>query len=494
MFALIKRAKKRYIPFSFGDAQSWRPVPMKVRILRYMGYTLAVPVALAVVLSLINLHDQKLDPRAADAMLQAPTTVADEANAMFAMVGPGIPDGDDSQTFAHRYVEANNQRMLALDEGKPYDPSALKAMDQRKQSVPWVGETKDLCGKDGKDRVDCLHDYVAHRSEIQKLARDNKLRLERYRALYSYPGYADRMLNRAATAYPDMQGPEHETVLGQIAIAAADGNPDGAAQDLVTDTQFWRRVLAGAGTLITKSVAANHLASNYALASQIAARYKSRSTLTARLVPMTAALTPEEKDWKAAINGEFQWRAYRYGQVVKEPVHWNFRGWRDTFGGLAAKALLKPNDSINRGFKYFDTLQSLNTVPAYHLIDQTKALHRDFVKTVDIVRLDLGYNPFGKILLASGVASPETIARYIARTHNLDGAVRLLNLQLEIYARKLPLKDIGAFVVKASGTLYQPFDYAPMHWNAESHELSFPGIDPYGKDELARDMPIAVKL
>lgn len=494
MFALIKRAKKRYIPFSFGDARSWRPVPMKVRILRYAAYILAVPVALAVLLSLINLHDQKLDPRAADAMRQVPTTVADEANAMFAMYAPGIPDGDDPQTFAHRYVEANNRRMLAIDEGKPYDQGELNAMDQRNKSVPWVGETKNLCGKDGKDRVDCLHDYVAHRSEIQMLARDNKLRLARYRALYAYPGYADRMLNRIATAYPDRLGPEHETVLGQLAIVAADGNPDAAAQDLVTDTQFWRRVLAGAGTIITKSVAANHLASNYALASQIIARYKSRPGFAARLAPMTAALTPEEKDWKAAINGEFQRQAFRYRQAVNEPFHWNIRRWRDAFGGLAAKAVLKPDDSINRSFEYFDTLQALNTVPAYHLIDKTNALHRDFAKTVDSVRLDLAYNPFGKILLASGAASPETIARTIARTHNLDGAVRLLNLQIEIYGGKVPLKDIGTFVVKASGTLYQPFDYAPMRWNAESRELSFQGIDPYGKGELARDMPIAVKL
>jgi hypothetical protein len=494
MLALIRKAKKSSIPFSFGAAPGRGPVPMRVRFLRYVAYTLAVPVALAVVLSLINLHDRKLDPRAADAMLQAPTTVADEANALFAMYGAGIPDGEDPQTFGQRYVEADNQRLLAIDEGKPYNRSELKAMDQRNQSVPWAGETKDLCGKDGKDRVDCLHDYVAHRSEIQKLARDNKLRLARYRALYRYPVYADRMLDRAATAYPDMQGPEHETVLGQIAIEAADGNPDAAAQDLVTDTQFWRRVLAGAGTITTKSAAANRLAGNYALASQIAARYKSRPSFAAILAPMTAALTPGEKDWKAAINGEFQRQAYLYGQVVNEPVHWNSHGWRDAFGGLAAKALLKPDDSINRSFRYFDTLQSLNTEPGYKLIDETRALHRDSVKTVEIVRLDLAYNPFGKILLRRGAASPETIARRIARTHNLDGAVRLLNLQLEIYARKVSLKDIGTFVVKASGTLYQPFDYAPMHWNVESRELSFQGIDPYAKGELALDMPIGVKL
>jgi hypothetical protein len=492
MFALINKAKKRPIPYPYGGVP--RPVPMRVRMLRYLGYTLAVLVALAVVLSLVNLRDRALDPRAADAMPPAPTTVADEANAMFAMYGPGIPDGEDPQAFGRRYVEADNQRMLARDEGKPYDPSELKAMDQRNQSVPWVGETRDLCGKDGKDRSDCLHDYAAHRGEIQKLARDNKLRLARYRALYHYPGYADRMLNRLAPAYPDMQGPEHETVLGQLAIAVADGNPDAAAQELAADTQTWRRVLAGAGTIVTKSVAASHLAGNYALASQIAARYKSRSTLTALLAPMTAALTPKEKDWKAAIDGEFQRQAHLYGQVVNAPIHWTIRGWRDAFAGLAAKALLKPDDSINRCFRYFDTLQSLNTVPAHYLIDKAKALHRDFMKTGDILRVDFVYNPFGKTLLGIGAPAPEAIARTIAGTHNLDGAIRLLSLQLEIFNAKLPLKDTGAFVVKASGTLYQPFDYAPMRWNAESRELSFQGIDPQGTGELARDLPIAVKL
>lgn len=118
MLATIKKAKKRSSSYSFSVVPSRRHVPMRVRILRYVAYILAVPVALAVALGLINLHDRKLDPRAAEAMRQAPTKGADEANAMFAMVGPGIPDEEDPQTFGHRYVEANNQRMLAIDEGR----------------------------------------------------------------------------------------------------------------------------------------------------------------------------------------------------------------------------------------------------------------------------------------------------------------------------------------------------------------------------------------
>jgi hypothetical protein len=492
MLAPLKKPKRRPIPYSLDVAR--RPVSMQVRTLRVVALILAVPVALAVALGLINLNDRKLDPLAADAMLQPPTTVTDENNAMFAMYGPGIPDGAEPRAFGERYVEANNERLLAVDAGKPNDPSELRAMDQQNQSVPWVGLTKDLCGKDGKDRVDCLHDYVVHRGEIQKLTRDNPLRLVRYRALYQYPGYADRMLNRVANAYPDMQQPEHETVLGQIAIAAADGNPDGAAQDLAADTEFWRRVLAGAGTIVTKSAAADHLANNYALASEIAARYKSRASLAALLAPMTAALTPAEKDWRPAINGEFQRQAYYYEQVAKAPFHWTLRGWRNAFGSLAAKVLLKPNDSVDRSFRYFDALQSLNAVPAYRLIDKARALRPDFVKTVDIAHPNLVYNPFGKILLRRRAAPPETIARYIAHTHNLDGEMRLLRLQLEIYAGKVPFKETGAFVVKASGTLYQPYDYAPMQWNAESRELSFQGIDPRGTGPLTREITIGVKL
>jgi hypothetical protein len=72
--------------------------------------------------------------------------------------------------------------------------------------------------------------------------------------------------------------------------------------------------------------------------------------------------------------------------------------------------------------------------------------------------------------------------------------IRLLNLQLEIYAQKVTVKDIGAYVVKASGTLYEPYAYEPMHWDAESRELSFQGIDPHGKEELGRGIPIGVRL
>jgi hypothetical protein len=60
----------------------------------------------------------------------------------------------------------------------------------------WQGVTKDLCGE---PRVACLVSYEQHRPQIEKLTRDNQVRLSRYHSLYHYKSFGETMPNRIIT-------------------------------------------------------------------------------------------------------------------------------------------------------------------------------------------------------------------------------------------------------------------------------------------------------
>ncbi len=482
-----RKSKKIRKPIPYGFDPSRKHVPLWHKVVLYIGLILVIS---PVVIALINVRDRKLDVNAGARLRQGAAPVQDASNAVFAFYGSAIPAGQDPQSFGLNYVETANELLRAIDEDKPFDQNKLKTLDQQLKAVPWVGNAKNLCNDTNKDPGDCLHYFAAHPGEITQLAHDNTLRLARYRALYAYPAYADRMLSRESTVYPDMQGEEHETVLGEIAIEAADGNPDAAANDLAADTAFWRRVLAGAGTIYTKMAAARRLSENYTLASQIAALYKSRPGL---LAPMTASLSTQEKNWSAAIFADYRIQTYSYISLANYPIRQSLTVWHKPFSALMEKLFFKLNDSINLAYRYALSLQTLTTVPGYKLIAKTRAMDAQVSKARDASALDFVYNPIGKALIRNSPL-PDQFGRYVAQTVNLDGQVRLLNLQLAIYRDKVALKNIGAYVINASGTLYQPYAYEPMNWSTASDELSFQGVSEKSKGKIVRDMKIAVKL
>ena len=200
---------------------------LAVRIAIYAGATLGVLLALVL---LINLYDPDIDPRAATAMRATPSPASDEENAYFVLYGLGVAEGQDPHAHGVRFVVANNAWMRSVEAGQPVDRRDVEAMAKRNETVPWRGVTKDLCGE---PRVGCLAAYIRHRPQIEKFARDNRLRLARYRSLYRYKYFHETTLNRVYSNWlPGFAGAEHETVLAQIALKTVDGNVEGLCVSL----------------------------------------------------------------------------------------------------------------------------------------------------------------------------------------------------------------------------------------------------------------------
>ena len=463
---------------------------LALRAALYIGAALIGFVALVL---LINLYDPDLDSDAAAAMNAAPSLAPDKENSYFVLYGLGVAEGQDPHAHGVRFVTANNAWMRSVEAGKPMDRSDVEAMAKQSETIKWRGVTKDLCGE---QRDDCLSAYVRNRAQIDKLARDNRVRLARYRSLYRYKNFSETSLNRIHLNWlPNYAGAEHEAVIAQIALKAADGDVQGALRDLTNDTEYWRRVLAGASTLISKSLASNFLSRNYALASQIVARHRDRPGVMAHLAGMLKPLTSEDKDYKKAFSGEFQWGAYMYATLRKQQSEYGFFTSESHFWDRAASSMLyKPNATINLQYQWVVRMQALADAPAHLLPETVQQIDGEFGKFTNPFRVDMVYNPVGKILVAIGASSPQSQARYISRVHNLDGYMRLLRMQLDIYVKKVPVKDIGSYLEKSPADLFDPYRNQPFRWDPDKRELWFEGINPKGENKVTTNQRIGVRI
>ncbi len=457
---------------------------------RYIFFYVAIlsmPVFLVSALILIEMHDPKVDPRAAAAMRIAPTGIPDTDNAYYALFGASLSEDQYPHAFGMRYVALNNAWATEKDAGHSPSREQLTAMEAQNKVLAWHGETKSLCNV----QTDCLTEYSNHRQRIEMLLHDNPIRLARYHALYSYRGYRDTMFERmdGFNNAPYFGNAEHETILAQIGLEAIGGNLEGALRDLVADTAYWRRVLAGSNNWLSRSVSAAYLSRNYALASELVMKYQSSPLLENGLSAMLLPLSQQELDWSGVLRSTcFQPEVHVFlDQTNKYAASGRATRW---FSYL----IYRPNATINLLYQYVDKIQVLGSVPGYALIDTTHQLNGDYVKVNNVYRADAIYNFAGKILVAVAAQPPERMAKNIARIHNLEGAQRLLHLQLDIVRDRVTQQGIDAYLAKSAVALYDPYRNQPFRWDSVKHELWFEGINPGGKSTLSLDQRIAIRI
>ncbi|HJX10552.1 MAG TPA: hypothetical protein VJ733_08620 [Candidatus Binatia bacterium] len=474
-----------------ANVKQGRKRNLALRVAFYTGVAIFGSIVLVV---LINLYEPDLDPGAAVAMRAMPSQVPDAENSFFTHYGMGVAAGQDPHAYGIRYVTAINSWAQTQDTGQPEDKSDVEAMRTKAETLLWRDDKKqDLCGE---PRVDCLLAYARHRPQIEKLTRDNPLLLERYRSLYHYKSFRDATLSRYYPRLPDYAGAEQLTVLAQIALKTVSGNVDEALRDLATDTAYWRRVLSGASTVVSKMVAVNLLSRNYALASEIAAQYRDRPAVAVYLTEMMKPLSAEERSMRGAFISEYQLAAFLYSSLRNpENVYWGTLvivgqdkySWLRTFAAL----FYKPNATINLHYKYIEKYLVLDDAPAHMLMDAARRVDNDFGDITNMVRLDMAYNPIGKIIFAEEAVTP---VKYIARIHNLDGSMRLLRLQLAIYSKNVAVKDVGSFLENSQADLFDSYRNQPFRWEPTTRELWFEGINPQSNDALATNLRIGVRI
>ncbi len=331
----------------------------------------------------------------------------------------------------------------------------------------------------------CVHKFVQAADKLKKFETDNALLIERYEALLKYPHYAE--VGSPSLYLPSMSYSVSQTLnelrCAKAAISLANGDTHAALESLDASIRFWHNNLRGSTTLVSRMLATANLNTDYYFFNDFL-NYKPAIAQTHydQIQKILAHFNADDTDFTKPIKGEFRYGAYamrRMGEdtdelLSQDEILGEKIGPMVKMGAYLNKtALFRPNATINRHAEIFTRYLELARLPAYELIEKQQVtlenLQRDFDPDKHRLR-DYTYNPFGNILLSTGLVS---MSDYQLSVHSLDGYVRLLKLKVAIRFQAIPPTEVALYLTRADSSVSNPFTQQPMAWDAASGKLSF---------------------
>lgn len=407
--------------------------------------------------------DEALDPEV-QAALTAESPEPEGENGYYALVGMHAPaEVKDTHAYGRDLILQVRQALAA-------DPDMSEPYKLPKQALDFRGDKALLCAP---RKSACLPNVARTSAALDRALADNKLLLERYRALYRYTRFVETLPPHRSAPLPNYPYKAHELFLAAIARDAARGRIVSALQALAADTNYWRMVLADARTLLTKMVAVARLDGDYRLLAEIIA---TKPLLPAEAELVHASLAPlstaersmiEPMRWEFRISGD-------YAQLIKNSIREGIQGEDNskktplrTALVWLAEPLAQENATRNLVYRHHMAVAALATAPTREFDARRDTLAEQHAVKVDWHYL---YNPLGKFMFHIGEPLWQP---YIARLHDLDGYIHLVRLQLAVTQAKIAPPDVPAFLEKSGPLAADPYTGQLMEWDPEAKTLSF---------------------
>jgi hypothetical protein len=430
---------------------------------------LGVPLLLAA----INAFDEDLKPEAVAFADFSGEEVAPEQNGYYAWVGFRVPVGENPHARGVHVVAQINEK-LDMTPREAVDTNAFLGA----QALKFTNNLAGLCGRDA---TGCLDRFRDKTGDIEEQVRENKLLLERYRALYRYPHFHETIKPRYYAPLFYDPASVSGLVRAQLALHALRGDHQQALRQLRDDTLFWRRILIDSRSLVGKMIAVAAIQRNAQLTSEIIARYPTNKDTLALATQAMQPLTAQEHDLTKAYRNEFALNMHFFTTLPAEQrelcTTLSFAAC--AIDRLTTTFLFKPNATINRSFMNFRETAARSKLTALEFLKQTKESQASDQYDWDwLSSWHFAYNPIGKIL--NTIAMP-TYDSYTARVHNLDGFLRLVSLSLAAKGQAVHDTDLPGFISRAQPNFRNPYTSEPMKWDAEKRAIYFDGM---GDDKL----------
>ena len=434
-------------------------------------------------LAAINAFDEDLRPEAIAFADFSGEEVPPEQNGYYAWVGLRAPVGENPHVRGVQVVAQVNEKLDAM----PRDVTDVDAILGAK-TLKYTNSLASLCGRDA---TGCLDRYRAKSADIEKQVRDNKVLLERYRALYRYPHFHE-------TIKPRYYAPlfyEASSVRGlaraQHTLHALRGDHLLALRQLRDDTQFWRRILIDSRSLVGKMIAVAAIRVNAQIISEIVARYPADKSALALAAHAVQPLTAQERDLTNAYRNEHAWIMHFFTTLPAElralPVERRTPCTAESIYDcviekLTTTFLFKPHATVNRSFEDFSETAGRSKLPASEFLKQTNEKQAsDRYDWGWLSSWHFAYNPIGKILNTHPGSAYDS---YTGRIHNLDGFLRLVSLSLAAKQQSVRDADMPAFLASTQPNLRSPYTSDPMLWDTGSRTIYFNGMGEGPGDKL----------
>jgi len=424
----------------------------------------------------INAFDEDLSPEATALVLEPGTPVPPNENAYFTVFGFQAPPGQDAHARGIEIV-GEYEKILKAD---PFvDP--VRSLDEMlgKDRLQFKGDEKKLCSR-SPDSSRCITYYMGNTGDVDRLLADNKLLLERYFKLTSYPHYRETLPVVVASPLPHLSFVRmaHQLMLAKTALLVKEGKVAAALSQLQRDAVFNRRMAEEGSTLISKLIALSLLSSDARALSEIIAANKLSAVDIARANAILKPLSAAERNFNKAFRNEAAVMRNAVSDGIKEGKFFTIYGassrW-DRVKWQLVRPFYKPNATINVLSKNYAHIVELDALSAKDLAERTgSGKEAEFIRAAQALRWDMVYNPVGKFIVA--IAIPD-FTGYLVRGHKADGLMRLVSLQLLLKENRIQDARLEQFI-KESGPRYaDPYTGGVMRWDEKKRTLYFESID-----------------
>ena len=329
------------------------------------------------------------------------------------------------------------------------------------------------------EKQKCLAVYQGARTQIETDLDRHKVYLERYRALRSYPEFAEVMSFTSTSPMPEFVPVTRMSDLADAAIAIQVASPEtreAAVNELAAEIALWKRLLRDSDMLLTQMVSVALLQRKYRLASEIMNTYpEALRDYPARMAELTQPLPLRDATLVRALRGEFRFAASSYRNIKSMgqiPGADDASGIGKLVDAFSLAGSYRPNATINRAYGMYQENAKLYAQPPKEVLAghaQLKERHND----IDAWTPDtIVYNPTGKVL--TGIAAAD-FSTYAFRLHDLAGLSRLIDIQRRVAEGSLSSERMTEFLASLDADQKDPYTGKPMEWNAKDRTISFAG-------------------
>jgi hypothetical protein len=425
-------------------------------------------------------------------MGQTPQSGGDADNAYFALLGFNAAQ-DIDPAVAGRQILANYESRLSGDAVEfamaPQAAGSAAALGSKPLRVS--RNVLEFCAKQQLMAVEC---FVKARTDIDKLAEENKVLVQRYQALIQQRGYHNPATPAPSIPYPpfaDLQRASN-LVWARAVNDLESNHTEAFLSSAERELGFWRMVLRNADNALEKLVAISFLRRNYGLLSDAAATFPDKVTAqNERWLRLAQPLSREETDWSRALAGEFRIGARLFYALPYMPSEEDKKRsdcaktdkkdcpepkrsvWSLQHPFWFRTPLYRAQATINRQAENISRLIALTRKPPGQMLVDAKAWREQAqanAKPSPGKHQWVAYNPVGERL-----ADPTIPVERLAQVYDLDGYVRIVNLQIQIAGLKLADQEVGPFLQTTAEEFTDPYTGRAMDWDAKSRTLSFAG-------------------
>lgn len=443
-----------------------------LKFLKWISITLGLLLALFIG---INAFDETLDPGAA-AILNAPPKVRAEDNAYFYVVGLRAPMNRAPSEFGQQCVS----RLTAISKSRKETIALFRSgktgCSSQEKTLEWKDVSTIACEQ---QKEGCFSHYQKQGEAIKRLAEQNKTLLQRYEQLLAMEQFEDAPYTNYVTI--GLQFDLIKELYSAISvIKLQEGNIGEFVQRTSSEARFARMVLHGNSNFTSKLIASYMLNRAAHLTSDAVRVYPALAHEHAMaLLSISQPLTVAERSLESARVADL--RLLNSGWIVdaanEESSFFDRALFHFTF---------KYNATINRAYQNLSGWRDLSQLPTEQYLASGKAALARLTRTGYSGYVNMIYNPVGKYLL--GLSNP-TYGEYPRRIIDIAGQLRLVSLQIQIAAQKIPESEIPAFLKNADPAFRDPYTGQPMLWD-KTRGIYFKG---YGRVIPGQDGFISVK-